>query len=207
MEKKVVPENVWRKPPTKLKRSLSYFTMVRSWLLLVCFVVSIVLNYAFTSLAGRIGRRNSHVHLTMQKRASSSSGRNVLTTTLVALGLWSSFVPFTQPVLADPTADTTLDRGGNSLENTKIRKGGASTLQQGIVKTITRGVNLDGINLEGQNLKGVAFQQSIVRFANFKNANLFSASFFDATCDNSDFEGADMTQANIELAQFKGSFS
>ena len=145
--------------------------------------------------------------LTMQKNSdSSSSGRNVLTTTLVALGLWSSFVPFTQPVLADPTSDTTLDRGGNSLENTKIRKGGASTLQQGITKTITRGVNLDNINLEGQNLKGVAFQQSIVRFANFKNANLFSASFFDATCDNSNFEGADMTQANIELAQFKGMY-
>ena len=178
--------------------------MVRSWLLLLFFVVSIVLNDAFMSFGGRVGRRSSHVHLTMRKSGSSSSGRNALTTTLVALGLLSSFVPFTQPVLADPTSDAALDRGGNSLENTKIRKGGASTLQQGIVKTITRGVNLDGINLEGQNLKGVAFQQSIVRFANFKNANLFSASFFDATCDNSDFEGADMTQANIELAQFKG---
>ena len=178
--------------------------MARCWLLIVCCVAFIVLNDAFSSLGGRLRQRSPQVPLMMQKNSGSTSGRNALTSTLVALGLWSSFVPFTQPVFADPTSDSTLDLGGNSLENTKIRKGGASTLQQGITKTITRGVNLDGINLEGQNLKGVAFQQSIVRFANFKNANLFSASFFDATCDNSDFEGADMTQANIELAQFKG---
>jgi uncharacterized protein YjbI with pentapeptide repeats len=92
------------------------------------------------------------------------------------------------PAFADP-GDVT-DRGGNDKANTYIRKGGASTLQQGIVKTITRGVNLDGTDFGGQNLKGVAFQQSIVRQANFKGANLYSASFFDATLDNSDFEDA-----------------
>ena len=32
----------------------------------------------------------------------------------------------------------------------------------------------------------------------------YSASFFDATLDNTNFEGADLTLANIELAQFKG---
>ena len=32
----------------------------------------------------------------------------------------------------------------------------------------------------------------------------YSASFFDATLDNTDFEGADLTLANVELAQFKG---
>lgn len=94
------------------------------------------------------------------------------------------------------------DQGANDLANAKIKKGGASTLQQGISKSITRGVNLDGSDFHGQNLKGVAFQQSIVRDANFRDTNLYSASFFDATLDGSDFENADMTLANIELAQF-----
>lgn len=94
------------------------------------------------------------------------------------------------------------DQGANDTSNTKIKKGGASTLQQGITKTITRGVNLDGSDFGDQNMKGVAFQQSIVRDANFKNSNLYSASFFDATCDGSNFENADLTLANLELAQF-----
>lgn len=95
--------------------------------------------------------------------------------------------------------------GANDASNTKIKKGGASTLQQGISKTITRGVNLDGSDFHGQNLKGVAFQQSIVRDTNFKGCNLYSASFFDATLDGSNFEDADLTLANLELAQFKRS--
>ena len=94
------------------------------------------------------------------------------------------------------------DFGANSSSNTKIKAGGASTLQKGISKTITRGVNLDGSDFSYQNLKGVAFQQSVVRDANFKGSNLFGASFFDATLDGSNFEDADMTQANVELAQF-----
>jgi uncharacterized protein YjbI with pentapeptide repeats len=95
--------------------------------------------------------------------------------------------------------------GANDTSNTKIKKGGASTLQKGIAKNITRGVNLDGSNFEGENLKGVAFQQSIVRDANFKGCNLYGASFFDATLDGSNFENADLTLANVELAQFKRS--
>lgn len=94
------------------------------------------------------------------------------------------------------------DSGANDTSNTKIKRGGASTLQQGITKAITRGVNLDGSDFHGQNLKGVAFQQSIVRDVNFRDTNLYSASFFDATMDGSDFENADMTLANLELAQF-----
>ena len=94
------------------------------------------------------------------------------------------------------------DEGANAGENNKIKKGGASTLQAGISKTITRGVNLDRSDFHGQNLKGVAFQQSIVRDANFKDCNLYSAGFFDATLDGSDFTNADMTLSNLELAQF-----
>lgn len=94
------------------------------------------------------------------------------------------------------------DQGGNDTSNTKIKAGGASTLQRGISKAINRGVILDRSDFSNQNLKGVAFQQSIVRDCNFQNSNLFGAGFFDATLDGSDFTGADMTQANVELAQF-----
>lgn len=81
-------------------------------------------------------------------------------------------------------------------------KGGASTLQRGIAKAITRGVNLDNSDFSDQNLSGVAFQQSIVRDTDFRRSSLRGASFFDATLDGSNFEGADMTLANVELAQF-----
>lgn len=94
------------------------------------------------------------------------------------------------------------DQGGNDTSNTKIKAGGASTLQRGISKAINRGVILDRSDFSNQNLKGVAFQQSIVRDCDFKNSNLFGAGFFDATLDGSDFTNADMTQANVELAQF-----
>ena len=77
---------------------------------------------------------------------------------------------FVQPAVADPSKGG--DQGANDKSNTKIRKGGASTLQQGITKSITRGVNLDGTDFSGQNLKGVAFQQSIVRNADFRGSNL-----------------------------------
>ena len=96
-----------------------------------------------------------------------------------------------------------IDQGGNDTSNTKIKAGGASTLQRGISKAINRGVVLDRSDFSNQNLKGVAFQQSIVRDCNFENSNLFGAGFFDATLDGSDFTNADMTQANVELAQFK----
>eukprot|EP01035_Chromulina_nebulosa_P017212 gene17212-22734_t len=93
-------------------------------------------------------------------------------------------------------------KGASESSNAKIRGGGASTLQQGVSKTVTRGVNLDNSDFQGQDLHGISFQQSIVRYSNFKDSNLRFASFFDATLDGSNFENADMTQANVELAQF-----
>ena len=100
-----------------------------------------------------------------------------------------------------PAAALAADGGANDTSNTKIKGGGASTLQRGITKTITRGVILDRSDFSEQNLRGVAFQQSIVRDCNFKNSDLRGASFFDATLDGSNFEGADLTQVNLELAQ------
>lgn len=114
---------------------------------------------------------------------------------ITATCIFSSFI-------SQPTPSFAVDRGASDVSNSKILKGGASTLQQGIAKSITRGVNLDNSNFAGKNLKGVAFQQSIIRDSDFRGTNLYSASFFDATCDGSDFEGADLTLANIELAQF-----
>lgn len=57
--------------------------------------------------------------------------------------------------------------------------GGASTLQRGISKIITRGVNLDKSDFSNQDFHGISFQQSIVRDSNFENTNLQSASFFE----------------------------
>lgn len=48
----------------------------------------------------------------------------------------------------------------------------------------------------------MAFQQSIVTDTDFRGTNLVGASFFDATLDGSDFEGADMSLCNVEMAQF-----
>ena len=124
--------------------------------------------------------------------------KKVVLSSLVAIGI--SLSPGL--ILSSNAID---DKGANDTSNTKIKKGGASTLQKGIAKNITRGVNLDGSTFEGENLKGVAFQQSIVRDANFKDCNLYGASFFDATLDGSNFENADLTLANVELAQFKRS--
>lgn len=121
---------------------------------------------------------------------------NAVLTVCIMSAVFMLTIPSASHAVGNP------DLGANDTSNTKILKGGASTLQQGIAKSITRGVNLDGSDFSGQNLKGVAFQQSIVRDASFKNSNLYSASFFDATCDGSDFENADLTLANVELAQF-----
>ncbi len=100
------------------------------------------------------------------------------------------------PVLA-------VDDGGASLmENSKIRVGGASTInnQRGSRKTITRGVQMDRADFSKEDLSGVSFQQSQIRGGNFQGSKLFGTSFFDATLDDSNFEGATMTQANLEMA-------
>lgn len=101
-----------------------------------------------------------------------------------------------------PPAFALADDGASSAANAKLTTGGASTLQSGRTISITRGVNLDHSNFANQNLKGVAFQQSVVRDTDFSNSNLYGASFFDATVDGSNFNGADMTLANVEMAQF-----
>lgn len=51
----------------------------------------------------------------------------------------------------------------------------------------------------------MAFQQSIVRDSSFEGSNLVGSSFFDATVDGSNFKNADMTMANVEMAQFNRS--
>lgn len=84
-------------------------------------------------------------------------------------------------------------------ENSKIRAGGASTInnQRGSRKTITRGVQMDRADFSKEDLSGVSFQQSQIRGGNWKEAKLFGTSFFDATLDDSDFENADLTQVDF----------
>ena len=88
------------------------------------------------------------------------------------LGIYLTFFPSSNALALS-------DLGANDTSNTKILRGGASTLQRGIAKVITRGVNLDNSDFRGQNLKGVAFQQSIVRDTDFRDTNLRGASFFE----------------------------
>ena len=81
-------------------------------------------------------------------------------------------------LLFHPIITHANNNGANDLSNSKILGGGASTLQQGISVTITRGVILDGSNFSKQDLHGVSFQQSVIRNSDFHNSNLQSASFF-----------------------------
>jgi hypothetical protein len=113
----------------------------------------------------------------------------------ISIGV-AAAISFSQPVWAAG------DTGANLGTNTKIRTGGASTLQSGRTISITRGVNLDFSDFSYQNLKGVAFQQSIVRNSSFKGSNLVGSSFFDATLDGTNFEDVDMSLSNVEMAQF-----
>ena len=121
---------------------------------------------------------------------------------VIASGILAITISVQTPALFTSDYAFAADSGASSAANTKIKTGGASTLQSGRTIAITRGVNLDRSDFSNQNLKGVAFQQSIVRDANFKGSNLVGASFFDATVDGSNFEDTDMSLANIEMAQF-----
>lgn len=75
------------------------------------------------------------------RKCVSCSTKNRLTSLIGALTIAVN-LHSCQPVHA------AIDLGGNDTTNTKIKAGGASTLQQGISKAITRGVNLDkSVNL------------------------------------------------------------
>ncbi|KAL3782782.1 hypothetical protein HJC23_003103 [Cyclotella cryptica] len=140
--------------------------------------------------------------MTLHASPNESSNRSTAATALLSLALLSAPILAPFPYTAIAHATTSLDEGASLSSNSKITKGGASTLQSGRTISITRGVNLDNSDFSNKNLKGVAFQQSIVRDSDFRNANLVGASFFDATLDGSNFENADMTLCNIEMAQF-----
>lgn len=109
------------------------------------------------------------------KTFKSKSFQIFTKSTLPAIIL-ATFMSTCNPLLV--LADST-DQGANDTSNTKILRGGASTLQKGIAKVITRGVNLDRSDFSDLNLAGVAFQQSIVRDCDFRRSNLRGASFFE----------------------------
>lgn len=112
------------------------------------------------------------------------------------ISLFAFFSPLA--VSADDNSST-----GETGQSFKIKKGAASTLNQGAVKTITRGVTLDNSDFSNSDLSGVSFQQSLIRNGKFIGTKLKAASFFDADLTGADFTGADMTQCNLELANLK----
>ena len=156
-------------------------TMARSTLSLIVGILSAYLALQGVSAFTQV----SHTSRTQTKlHASQSNQLGKVATTLLSIGL------LTSPLIITPPTAYADDAGASKAANTKIRTGGASTLQAGRTIAITRGVNLDNSDFKDQNLKGVAFQQSIVRDTDFRGTNLVGASFFDATLDGSNFEGA-----------------
>lgn len=83
----------------------------------------------------------------------------------------------------------------------KIPGGSASTSAgtetRKVIKTVTRGVNLEGADFSNQVFEGVSFQQSILRQADFSGSNLRDASFFDADLSGAKFHGADLRGVNV----------
>ena len=147
---------------------------------------------------------NIHTPMMMMMKKSDAT-EAIMTPSRIMRQLHTGALSFLLVVILasiQPPAFALADDGASSAANAKLTTGGASTLQSGRTISITRGVNLDHSNFANQNLKGVAFQQSVVRDTDFSNSNLYGASFFDATVDGSNFNGADMTLANVEMAQF-----
>lgn len=85
----------------------------------------------------------------------------------------------------------------------KVSGGSASTsggqTTRTVIKTVTRGVNLEGADFSNQDFNGISFQQSILRQADFSGASLRDASFFDADLSGASFRGADLRGCNVRL--------
>lgn len=98
------------------------------------------------------------------------------------------------PVCAEDAVDVRpqLKVSGGSASTSAGSKGART-----VVKTVTRGVNLEGADFSGQDFEGVSFQQSILRQADFSGANLLNASFFDADLSGANFRGADLRGCNV----------
>lgn len=95
-----------------------------------------------------------------------------------------------------------------SVAGSRLRVSGGSASTGGssvrsVIKTVTRGVNLEGADFSSATFEGVSFQQSILRQANFANSSLRFASFFDADLSGANLSGSDLTGANFELANLR----
>lgn len=83
----------------------------------------------------------------------------------------------------------------------KVSGGSASTSGgaggRSVIKTVTRGVNLEGADFSNQTFEGVSFQQSMLRQADFSGSRLRDASFFDADLSGASFRDADLRGVNV----------
>jgi hypothetical protein len=115
---------------------------------LCCFITVLVSSWALRDLPRKL---TAH---TMGRSVSSKALSGVhqlgqIRKVLTVRG--SSLLAGVLVMLTGATCHAASDLGANDTSNTKIQKGGASTLQAGIAKTITRGVNLDNSNFSGLN--------------------------------------------------------
>ncbi|KAI0564489.1 hypothetical protein FGB62_25g612 [Gracilaria domingensis] len=104
--------------------------------------------------------------------------------------------------LISTTAAHSLAADTDVRPQLKVPGGSASTSAgvagaRSVIKTVTRGVNLEGADFSNQDFEGVSFQQSILRQANFSNCNLRNASFFDADVSGANFSNADLRGVNV----------
>jgi hypothetical protein len=100
-------------------------------------------------------------------------------------------------------ADTLVDvRPQLKVSGGAASTAGSNTLKS-VIKTVTRGVNLEGADFSGQELEGVSFQQSILRQSDFSGSKLRASSFFDADLSGANLSNADMSLSNFELANLR----
>lgn len=139
-----------------------------------------------------------------KKRLSAIRSQNRQTTTCAIRSPGWRDILTTATAIAMVAATTTnslaLDTDVRPL--LKVPGGSASTSagmsgQRTVVKTVTRGVNLEGADFSDQDFEGISFQQSILRQADFTNCNLRNASFFDADVSGAKFTNADLRGANV----------
>ena len=150
------------------------------------------INFIYTPLPQHTRRRARSICVCKTKENTNSTRRTTLQ--LIAA---SMILPSLRARCDELDVRPSLKVSGGSA-STSTRTG-----RKTVVKTVTRGVNLEGADFSNGSFEGVSFQQSILRQANFDGCSLRDASFFDADLSGASFIGADLRGANFELANIR----